>query len=146
MFIMKKILLLVLCVFSFGCSTISADSEYVKYHSRITFYHKYQDGGDRVAMSGKMRAQEGVTIAAHPTFKFGTKVKIPSLAGIVGDGTFIVQDRGSAVTKKKASKGKAYVFDVYIHAPNRAAANKKMHRIIRKVGDYADVKVYNKYQ
>jgi len=86
-----------------------------KYYCRITYYHPYQDRwGSRVACPKTTRAEQGITVAAHPNFKFGTQVYIPDLAGKVGDGRFVVQDRGAWVTKKKASRGKNYVFDVYI--------------------------------
>lgn len=41
-----------------------------------------------------VRAIEGVTLAAPARMPFGTKVVIPKLKGLVGDGKFIVQDRG----------------------------------------------------
>jgi len=86
-----------------------------KYYCRITYYHPYQDRwGSRVACPKTRRAKQGITVAAHPNFEFGTQVFIPDLAGKVGDGHFVVQDRGAWVTKKKASRGKNYVFDVYI--------------------------------
>jgi len=84
-------------------------------YCRITYYHPYQDKwGSRVACPKTYRAKQGITVAAHPSFKFGTQVYIPELAGKIGDGNFIVQDRGAWVTKKKASKGKHYVFDVFV--------------------------------
>ena len=88
-------------------------------YCRITYYHPYQDKwGSRVACPRTNRAKQGITVAAHPSFKFGTKVYIPELAGKVGDGYFLVQDRGAWVTKKKASKGKHYVFDVFVSCKN----------------------------
>lgn len=86
-----------------------------KIHCRITYYNPNQDKwGSQVADPKTKRAKEGITVAAHPNFGFGTEIYIPDLKGIVGDGKFKVQDRGSAVTKKRASKGKSYVFDVYV--------------------------------
>ena len=86
-----------------------------KIRCRITYYNPNQDKwGSQVADPKTKKAREGTTVAAHPNFGFGTEIYIPELEGIVGDGKFKVQDRGSAVTKKRASKGKAYVFDVYI--------------------------------
>lgn len=86
--------------------------------SRITFYDPNQDKwGDRVADPKIKKAKRGVTIAAHTDFPFGTKVKIPQLDGIIGDGVFTVQDRGGAVTKKKADYkyGKRkYVWDIFV--------------------------------
>ena len=76
------------------------------------------------------RAKEGITVAAHPNFNFGTKVYIPDLKDVVGNGVFVVQDRGSAVTKKKAARGKAYVFDVFVknqYRMNKHAYNRPMY-------------------
>ena len=84
------------------------------YTARITYYSTDSKWGNRVACQSSKRAKEGVSVAAHPNFKFGTKLYIPQLKGKIGNGNFIVQDRGSAVTKKKASRGKAYVFDIYV--------------------------------
>ena len=84
------------------------------YTARITYYSTDSKWGDRVACQRSKRAKEGISVAAHPDFKFGTKVYIPELKGKIGDGNFIVQDRGGAVTSKKASRGKAYVFDIYV--------------------------------
>ena len=84
------------------------------YTARITYYSADGIWGNRVAHHGCKRAKEGVTVAAHPNFKFNTKLYIPELKGKIGDGNFIVQDRGTAVTSKKASRGKAYVFDIYV--------------------------------
>ena len=82
--------------------------------ARITYYTADRKYGTRVACSKTKRATEGVTVAAHPDFKFGTEIYIPSLSGKLGDGRFLVQDRGTAVTSKKAAKGRAYVFDIYV--------------------------------
>lgn len=84
------------------------------YTARITYYSTDGKWGDRVACQRSKRAKEGVSVAAHPNFKFGTKLYIPQLKGKIGNGNFIVQDRGGAVTSKKASRGKAYVFDIYV--------------------------------
>ncbi len=81
---------------------------------RITYYCGDDKWGDQVADPATKRAITGVTVAAHPDFPFGTKIFIPELKGRVGDGHFIVQDRGAWVTSKKAAQGKAYVFDVYV--------------------------------
>lgn len=108
-----------------------------KYTARITYYSVGQDKwGDKVACPKTYRAKEGITVAAHPNFKFGTKVHIPKLKGVIGDGDFIVQDRGSWVTSKKAAKGKAYVFDVYTRSPKE----RKRHAYNRPM--YMDVYVY----
>ena len=84
------------------------------YRARITYYCGDDKWGNLTADPATPRAVSGVTVAAHPDFPFGTKVFIPELKGHVGDGHFIVQDRGAWVTSKKASGGEAYVFDVYV--------------------------------
>lgn len=103
--------------------------------ARITFYHNHGDGyGDKLAMGG--RAQQGITIAAHPNFKFGKQIIIPGLKNVIGSSTYIVQDRGSAVTSEKASHKKAYVFDVYIHANSRREGDKMIAKYAAALGDY----------
>lgn len=83
--------------------------------ARVTFYKTGEDKwGRRVACSKKVRACEGVTVAAEKSVPFGTKVLIPALAGKVGDGVFTVQDRGSAVEARKASHGLLPVIDVFV--------------------------------
>lgn len=99
---------------------------YTKVRARITYYTPYEDKwGSQVACPKTRRAKEGITVAAHPDFKFGTEVKIPELKSKVGDGTFIVQDRGGAVKSKKAAKGKAYVFDVFVSSNSKMRAHAK---------------------
>lgn len=101
---------------------------------RITYYHPYQDKwGSQVACPKTKRAQKGVTVAAHPDFKFGQKIFIPRLKDVVGDGFFIVQDRGGAVTKKTASSGDAYVFDVFVNN------QKELSTYSRKLPQYMKV-------
>jgi 3D (Asp-Asp-Asp) domain-containing protein len=100
-------------------STRAAESKTTVYNARITYYSTDGKWGNRVACQRSKRAKEGITVAAHPNFKFGTKVYIPALKGKLGDGNFIVQDRGGAVTSKKASRGKAYVFDIYVNTHSK---------------------------
>lgn len=100
---------------------------------RITYYCGLDKWGNLVADPKTKVATAGITVAAHPDFSFGQKIEIPALKGHVGDGKFIVQDRGSAVTKKKAARGKAYVFDVYV----KTAA--EMHRNSNRLPEYMDV-------
>lgn len=78
-----------------------------EFAARITYY-----SGSQTA-SGKKPVQ-GVTVAAAKRFKFGTKLSIPELASVVGSSTFIVQDRGPAVEKAVASRGKLPVIDIYV--------------------------------
>ena len=107
----------------------------VKIRARITYYSIGQDKwGSLNACPNTKRSKIGVTVAAHPKFKFGTKLSIPRLKGIVGDGNFLVQDRGSAVTRKTASKGKYYVFDVYVTPSQR-------RKYANQLPEYMDVYV-----
>ncbi|MCK5870175.1 MAG: hypothetical protein KAG45_05975 [Methyloprofundus sp.] len=111
------------------------EPETIKIRARITYYSVGQDKyGSRNADPSSKRSKIGVTVAAHPKFKFGTKLSIPGLKGIVGDGNFVVQDRGGAVTRKVASKGKHYVFDVFVTPSQR-------RKYMYKLPMYMDVEV-----
>jgi len=125
---MKSVLCLISLLFASCASNLTdgfswfkkATPEIEKYNARITYYSIGEDKwGDLTACPNTRRAKEGITVAAHPNFEFGTKVYIPQLKDKIGDGHFIVQDRGSAVTKKKASRGKYYVFDVFVKNQSR---------------------------
>tara|TARA_R110000824_G_scaffold6899_1_gene31653 strand:- start:5474 stop:5890 length:417 start_codon:yes stop_codon:yes gene_type:complete len=119
---------------AFGFKTEKPKTKKVK--ARITYYHPYQDKwGSQVACPNTKRAKVGTTVAAHPDFRFGQKIIIPELKGKVGDGAFTVQDRGSWVTKKKASKGKFYVFDVFV------ANQKELVRMCRENPPYMEVEI-----
>lgn len=111
-----------------ACTTVQYDdpkkvvegAHYLGKH-RITYYTAHEDKfGARVAAPGVYRAQQGVTVAAHPNFPFGTTIVIPELKQISSTGMFVVQDRGSAVTKCKAAQGKTYVWDVFLSVRNKA--------------------------
>lgn len=117
---------------SLSLCSVASSAQLQKLKCRITFYSPCAKYGTKVACPNTKRAKTGVTVAAHPDFKFGTHVFIPELKGIVGNGRLIVQDRGSAVTSKKASNRKAYVFDVYV--PSRALVEK-----YKKLNPYMDV-------
>lgn len=113
--------LTILSILLFSCTPYSAKSpiepEPEIIRARITYYDCSQDQwGSRVSCQKTPRAKLGITVAAHPDFDFGQKIYIPELKGVIGDGHFIVQDRGSAVTKKKASKKLGYVFDIYCNS------------------------------
>lgn len=115
------------------------EPKYKKFRARVTYYSAYEDKwGARVSDPNTKRATKGVTVAAHPTFKFGTEVHIPTLKDRIGDGKFLVQDRGSAVTKKKASGGSHYVFDVFV------ATNSEIRRLCKTLPEYMDVYVLEK--
>lgn len=102
--------------------------------ARVTYYNPSEcHWGSEVACPKTRRAKEGVTIAAHPDFYFGQKIFIPELKGVIGNGEFLVQDRGSAVTRKKASKGKTYVFDVFV----RSGSSMRKHA--KKNSEYMEV-------
>ncbi len=137
--LLLRLILVTSFIFS-GCAHNSSISRPLrqKITARITFYNKWEDKwGNRIAMSPKMRAKQGETVAAHPAFRFGTEVSIPFLKGLLdNDDKFIVQDRGSAVTKMRASRGKTPVFDVYL-GMNKSRA--KM--FARSVPEYMDVYV-----
>jgi hypothetical protein len=103
-------------------------------NARITYYNSHEDRyGSKIAWHDG-QAREGVTVAAHPDFNFGTEIEIPELKGQFGDAKFIVEDRGKAVTSKKASRGKTYVFDVYV---NRS--HKQMQKLAMNLPPYMDV-------
>lgn len=101
--------------------------------ARITFYSSDPKWGTQVACPNTDRAIEGVTVAAHPDFDFGTVVEIPELEEVLGNRFFVVQDRGSAVTAKKASKGKEYVFDVFVQS------RKKLAKLAKSLPEYMEV-------
>ena len=128
---MKKFL--IICMALFSLSQLGSAKE-TTYRARITYF---QDG-KQVAYQKQKKGVVGVSLAAHPNFKFGTKVEIPALKGIVGNGTYVVHDRGPAVTRKVASRGKAYVFDVYVGS---SAAVKKL-AYSKDVPMYMDVIVH----
>jgi hypothetical protein len=89
-----------------------------------------------------MRAQEGVTVAAGPDFGFGTKIYIPDLQMKLNEtGVFEVQDRGSAVTKRRASRGTAPIFDVFVHARTRHSTEAKLAYFARHMPEYMNVYV-----
>jgi hypothetical protein len=98
------------------------------YNARITYYHD-----TKVAQPGVKKPIQGVTVAAHPHFKFGTTVRIPALAKVFGDSTFTVQDRGPAVTRKVAARGRGYVFDIYVHSAAAIAKHAKSNPSWTKV-------------
>jgi len=109
-----------------------------KVRARITYYCPGEDRyGSRVASRDVKKAKTGTTVAAHPDFKFGTRVYIPALQNKIGDGKFIVQDRGRAVTSKAAARGKAYVFDVYV------ASNRAVRKMTSNTPEWTDVYILN---
>lgn len=112
---------------------ISTKGEWI--NARVTYYTPASPYGDNVACQKAKRAKEGITVAAHPRLPFGTKVEIPDLKGIIGNGSFIVQDRGSAVTSKKASRGKTDVIDVFVNS------NQKLIKLTKTKPEYMNVRI-----
>jgi len=112
----KKILMATLCCcLSIAPLCATTYSSQRKIRARITYYCPGEDRfGSRVASKDVKRATPGITVSAHPNFKFGTRIYIPALKNKIDDGKFTVQDRGSAVTNKAAAGGKAYVFDIFV--------------------------------
>jgi 3D (Asp-Asp-Asp) domain-containing protein len=125
----KKFLTTILVTLTILITSCSAATP-VKSHTkdqwitaRITYYTPASPDGKRVACPKVKTAKEGITVAAHPKLPFGTRIEIPELKGVVGNGsTFIVQDRGTAVTRKKASHGKADVIDVFVNSERKLRA------------------------
>lgn len=104
------------------------------YKARVTYYRPGEDKyGRRIACDSHMRATEGRTVAASRSLPFGTKLQIPSLKGILGDGMFVVQDRGRDVERKRASRGKYPVIDIFV------ATKKKYHWLINHIEPVLDV-------
>lgn len=125
-----------------GCSTTERPHSYKNHiKARVTYYHKYEDKfGAKVAMPSVKRAQEGITVAARRKFPFGTGFFIPDLKNwIKSTGKVLVQDRGSAVEKLKASRKQAEVIDVYIEAPNRRIASQRIKYLESNAEPYMDV-------
>lgn len=129
-------MILNLIAVAFLALTPQIQTKPIEYKARITYYsHNSDKYGSRVADPNVKRAKHGITVSAHPDFKFGTEIEIPELSKQFGDGKFIVQDRGSAVTKKRAARGKAYVFDVYVEDPNL------VKKYSKELPEYMDVKI-----
>lgn len=125
---MKNIILLCLtsCLF-IGCATKPSGKYLGKV--RTTYYCAAEDRkwGNKVAMSSKLRASEGVTVAVDPkVIPYGSTIKIPELEQSIGSEVFIAQDTGSSVKSRKASGGKTIIIDVYVdsrYKMNVLAAN-----------------------
>ena len=125
------LLAMLLALFAISAPIGSAETVVEKHRARITYYH------DGLRTASGVKPRTGITVAAHPKFKFGSKVRIPQLEGKIGDdGFFIVQDRGSAVTSRKASGGKTEVIDVYV------SSNKELRRMASTMPRYMDILVY----
>lgn len=117
-FILLTFLLTLSCSTS-NTSNVTVPEKRTSYIARITYYYPQQPYGSKVACPNAKVAREGITVAAHPDFKFGTKIYIPELKNTLDDGYFTVQDRGPAITRKSASGGKNYVFDVFVSSHSK---------------------------
>jgi len=135
---MKNLLLILSCIILLINNSANAYTEIKKsnnenyFMARITFYTDCPRYGKKTA-SGKI-AKEGYTVAAEKKIPFGTLYNIPSLKNIIKtDGMFQVQDRGSAVDKRTASKNKYPVIDVYVSSHEKINILKKIKNNIVKV-------------
>jgi hypothetical protein len=103
--------------------------------ARITYYTGRHE---KRAMDGK-KAIQGETVAAHPQYHFGEKIIIPELKPFLGDDEFTIQDRGRDVTRRKASHGKADVFDIFVK--NYAT----MKKLEKQAQEYMTVELLKTY-
>lgn len=113
--------------------------------ARITYWSPEEPNyhfGRQIASDPKKQATEANTVAIDPSkIKYGTKLFIPKLRDVVGDGYFVAEDTGSAVKKMRAiPKTKRnevnHVIDIYV------ANNAKMHELAQKMPHYMEVYVY----
>ena len=127
---MKKTLILIVALLSFtvsACSNMNVPKpNMVK--AKLTLYTPHEDKyGARVACPKIKRAKQGETVAMERAFPFGTRVIIPGMKNIIGDNEFFVQDRGTAVERRVASRGAYPVIDIFVNKSNktmrRLAAN-----------------------
>ncbi len=100
--------------------------------ARVTFYDRHEDRfGSRIAIGG--RAHEGTTMAAPAVIPFGTPVTVPALDGVVGDGCFVIQDRGTAL--EKAYRRGQLRLDVYV------ASRKKLRQLKYGEPEYMEAEI-----
>jgi hypothetical protein len=127
-------------IISGGCAQQPFSRNTMPIKARLTYYSAHEDKYGSHTASG-VHAREGTTIAAGPWWHFGERVYVPALAGVVGDGHFKVQDRGTAVTLKRAIarslRATAEVFDVYL-AGSKRYCRRRMVELTKKVGYYTE--------
>jgi hypothetical protein len=112
-----------------GCTTTIQGK---KQKARVTLYNRHEDKwGNRIACSSRLRAREGVTVAAERQFPFGTRVSFPALRNIFPQ-PMLVQDRGSSVESRKASGGTTPVFDLYV------SSKRRMKELLLVLPDYTE--------
>lgn len=122
---MKKIFIILLSLGLIGCETLPTQ-RHSKYKgiARVTAYNPYEKDKIRIRRGRRfvwrwmqwgrrtasgIRATQGVTCAAAKKFPIGTKVYFPQLNGVIGNGNFVVQDRGAGEQKFHTSNW----FDIY---------------------------------
>jgi len=104
--------------------------------ARVTYYCCGEDKyGSRVADPKVRRARQGITVAAEPQFPFETHIDIKALSFVLPSEHFLIQDRGTAVTARKASHGKTPVFDVY-------ATPRMARRLASTMPEFLPVTIY----
>ena len=114
-----------------GCETTAPVSALRKVKARVTFYNKHEDKfGSRIAMTSAFRACEGRTMAAPRVLPFNTRVMVPQLVGIVGDGKFNIEDRGGAL--ESAYRHGQLRLDVYV------ASRAKFRRLKYEMSEYME--------
>jgi 3D (Asp-Asp-Asp) domain-containing protein len=118
------------------------ESRFSRIKARITYWTCSEPGykwGKKVASCPTKVATEGETSAIDPTkISYGTKLWIPELNGVVGDGLFIADDTGSAVKKMQAipkakQKEIQYVIDIYVDSIQ------KMNQLANGMPQYMEV-------
>ena len=124
---MKTINRLALVLFMFamlGCANMTPlqpNNGQRKIQAKVTLYTPHEDKwGARVAYQKVKRAMQGVTVAMERSFPFGTRVIIPGIKQVIGDDSFIVQDRGTDIERRRASRGRYPVIDVFVNKTNKA--------------------------
>lgn len=104
------------------CDLARGEPEVRKFKARVTYYEPRSCPYGNVTSTGRY-ATEGVTVAVDPKIiPYGSRVRIPEVDGLVGDGWFLAQDTGSAVKSRKASRrwgSRAPVVDVYVASFDR---------------------------
>lgn len=143
----RAILAITILILGLSAADAAPSPNYTKVKVRVTYWthtEKNYTWGTKVASNPRKRATEGSTCATDPSkIPFGTKIYIPELGGIVGNGIFVVDDTGSAVKKMQAiPKSKRseikYVIDIYVDS------NAKMNKLARANPHYMEVYIFNK--
>lgn len=117
-----KFLILFLSLALVACVSKPAPQPKNYFLARVTFYTDCPVYGKKTAST--VNAVEGTTVAAAKSVPFYTKYEIPRLKEWMStDGEFVVHDRGPDVCKRRASKGKYPVIDVYV------SSEAKVHKL-----------------